>query len=88
MKISPAEEEKEELLEFRDTKNRVRLKRPAGWSQTDKAGAVVLFKGPAEVGLTVLPVRISRLDQFGDVETVGKRLLGAERAKVEHFTCH
>ena len=34
------------------------------------------------VGVTVSPVRIASLAQFGDVAAVGQRLLGAERAKV------
>jgi hypothetical protein len=53
-----------------------------------KAGADVLFVDPERksttVGVTVSPVRIASLAQFGDVAAVGQRLLGAERAKV-HF---
>ena len=36
------------------------------------------------VGVTVSPVRIASLQQFGDVAAVGKRLLDTERAKVRH----
>ena len=53
-----------------------------------KAGADILFLDPERksttVGVTVSPVRIASLEQFGDVTTVGKRLLDAERAKVYH----
>lgn len=47
----------------------------------DKAGADSLFRDPSKkstnVGVTVYPVRIASLDQFGDLQAVGERLLGA-----------
>lgn len=50
------------------------------------AGADVLFVEPrskgADVGITVSPVRIASLEQFGDLAAVGDRLLAAERSKV------
>ena len=46
------------------------------------AGADVLFVGKgADVGVTVSPIRINTLKEFGTLETVGERLLGTERAK-------
>lgn len=36
----------------------------------------------ADVGVTVSPIRIRSLEQFGDVGAVGDRLLAAERSKV------
>ena len=54
-----------------------------------KAGADILFLDPERksttVGVTVSPVRIASLEQFGDVPAVGKRLLDAERAKVSRL---
>ncbi len=50
------------------------------------AGADVLFVEPADkagdIGVTVSPVRIKSLEQFGDLTAVGDRLLAAERSKV------
>lgn len=51
-----------------------------------KTGADVLFVEPrskaADVGVTVSPIRIRSLEQFGDLAAVGDRLLAAERSKV------
>ncbi len=47
------------------------------------AGADVLFVGGGtEVGITVSPIRIRSLEQFGTPQFVGDKLIGAERAKV------
>jgi len=50
------------------------------------AGADVLFEDPGRrstsVGVTVSPVRVASIEQFGDLEAVGQRLLDAERKKV------
>ena len=47
------------------------------------AGADVLFVGKgADVGVTVSPIRINSLKEFGNLETVGEKLLGTEKAKV------
>ena len=52
------------------------------------AGADVLFVGKgADVGVTVSPIRINSLREFGTVEAVGDRLLGAEKAKASHSCC-
>jgi hypothetical protein len=52
-------------------------------------GADVLFVEPAskagDIGVTVSPVRIKSLEQFGDLTAVGDRLLAAERSKVTIF---
>ena len=43
----------------------------------------MLFLGEGtEVGITVSPIRIKSLEQFGTPQFVGEKLLGAERAKV------
>lgn len=53
------------------------------------AGADVLFVEPSgkagDVGVTVSPVRIKSLEQFGDLKAVGDRLLAAESSKVDTF---
>jgi hypothetical protein len=55
-------------------------------SSVHAAGADVLFEDPARrstsVGVTVSPVRVASIEQFGDLQAVGKRLLDAERKKV------
>ena len=49
--------------------------------QVDKAGADCLFRDPASksttLGVTVYPVTIASLEQFGDLAAVGERLLNA-----------
>lgn len=46
----------------------------------------MLFEDPARrstsVGVTVSPVRVASIDQFGDLDAVGRRLLDVERRKV------
>ena len=53
------------------------------------AGADILFVEPAskagDIGVTVSPVRIKSLEQFGNLTAVGDRLLAAERSKVSIF---
>ena len=53
--------------------------------QVDKAGADALFKDPklksTDLGVTVTPIRIKKLEQLGDVKAAGERLLDAERKK-------
>jgi hypothetical protein len=57
-----------------------------GWGGGTCAGADILFVDPngkaADIGVTVSPVRIRTLEQFGDLGTVGDKLLAAERSKV------
>ena len=63
-----------------------RLTVPNTWQAASKAGADVLYKVPdikyTDLGVTVAPVRISTLQQLGDVDAVGKRLIATERQKV------
>lgn len=48
----------------------------------------MLFLGEGtEVGITVSPIRIKSLEQFGTPQFVGEKLLGAERAKVRPVLC-
>lgn len=58
---------------------------PPGWLHTDKPGADALWVPPtggrASLGVTVSPVRLQRLADFGDVEAVGVKLLTAEAKK-------
>eukprot|EP00775_Hariotina_reticulata_P002499 gene2499-2803_t len=48
-------------------------------------GADVLFEDPqrrsTSIGVTVSPVRVSSIEQFGDLAAVGQRLLDVERKK-------
>ena len=61
----------------------VNLRFAFGTVQVGKAGADSLFRDPAKkstnVGVTVYPVTIASLEQFGDLTAVGQRLLGAGR---------
>lgn len=41
----------------------------------------------ADIGVTVSPIRIKSLEQFGDLATVGDRLLAVERGKVRVCLC-
>ena len=41
----------------------------------------------ADVGVTVSPIRIRSLEQFGNLAAVGDRLLAAERSKVGDGGC-
>ena len=62
-----------------------RLEYPVGWQQLSKAGATLLLRDPADkysqIGVTVSPVKISSLTEFGTVHEIGERLLKAEAAK-------
>lgn len=71
---------------FTNAKQCYTLRVPASWEQKDKAGADALFQDPdrrsTSVGVTVNPVRVKSIDQFGSLEAVGQKLLDTERAKV------
>eukprot|EP01025_Chloroclados_australasicus_P016018 TRINITY_DN17835_c0_g1_i1.p1 TRINITY_DN17835_c0_g1~~TRINITY_DN17835_c0_g1_i1.p1 ORF type:complete len:242 (-),score=17.09 TRINITY_DN17835_c0_g1_i1:245-970(-) len=58
---------------------------PQEWEKKDKAGADVLFEFPqrrsTSVGVTVTPVRVNSLSEFGTMEAAGDRLMKIERAK-------
>jgi len=55
-------------------------------TQYTASGADVLFEDPerrsTSVGVTVSPVRVANIGQFGDLTAVGQRLLEAEQKKV------
>ncbi|KAG2501632.1 hypothetical protein HYH03_000137 [Edaphochlamys debaryana] len=73
------------LSEYSNTQQRYRLMVPAAWDVKGKAGADVLFEDPARrstsVGVTVNPVKVSSIEQFGGLDDVGAKLLNAERSK-------
>ncbi|GFR47895.1 hypothetical protein Agub_g9642 [Astrephomene gubernaculifera] len=75
----------ETLTEYGNAKQQYRLLVPASWDVKGKAGADVLFEDPSRrstsVGITVSPVKVSSLEQFGGLREVGDRLLQAERNK-------
>jgi hypothetical protein len=58
---------------------------PEGWKVVSKAGATLLLRDPAEkystIGITVSPVKISSLSEFGSVHEIGEKLVRAEAAK-------
>ncbi|KAL3161295.1 hypothetical protein ABBQ38_009651 [Trebouxia sp. C0009 RCD-2024] len=74
-----------DLTEYVNSKQGYVLDRPTSWEQTSKAGADVLFTDPLRksttVGVTVNPIKIVGLQQFGDVETVRKKLIDTEKQK-------
>lgn len=61
------------------------LELPTSWEQTGKAGADVLFEDPirrsTSVGVTISPVRVQSIIEFGSLEDVGQKLLRAEKIK-------
>lgn len=78
--------QQKDLTELVNSKQGYRIDRPSSWEQTNKAGADVLFTDPLKksttVGVTVNPIKIAGLEQFGDVETVRKKLVDTEKQKV------
>ena len=70
---------------FYDRANLFQLEYPKYWEQVSKAGATLLLRDPTEkytqIGVTVSPVKISSLAEFGTVHDIGVRLLKAEAAK-------
>jgi hypothetical protein len=75
-----------ELVPFASDAQRYSLSVPAGWEKKDKAGADTLFLDPdrksTNVGVTVSPVRVESIEQFGSLEAVGRRLMDTEAKKV------
>lgn len=74
------------LVPYEDKKEGFSLSRPEGWEIVEKAGATLLIEDPKNrknsIGVVVNPVRIDSLTEFGDPESVGEKLLAAERKKV------
>lgn len=55
---------------------------PPTWEVSSKAGADVFFKGTGvNLGITILPVRISRVEEYGTVEQVAEKIVQTEKAK-------
>lgn len=61
------------------------LSYPSTWEVTSKAGADVLLKDPERggttLGVTILPVRIESVDEYGSVVDVGQKIIAAEKSK-------
>ena len=59
---------------------------PPEWEQGSKSGAAILFKDPSykfnNLGVTVTPVRVSKLEEFGSVEDAANKLIAFEKGKV------
>lgn len=74
-----------DLVPYVNEPQRYSLAVPSGWEKKEKAGADVLFEDPSRrstsVGVTVSPVRVESIQQFGTLEAVGRRLLDAEAKK-------
>ena len=70
---------------FADPKNLFRLEYPVGWEEVNKAGATLLLRDPtqkySQIGVTVSPVKIASLAEFGSVRDIGEKLTRAEAAK-------
>ena len=70
---------------FADAKNLFRLEYPVGWQEVNKAGATLLLRDPtqkySQIGVTVSPVKIASLAEFGSVRDIGEKLTQAEAAK-------
>ena len=73
------------LTEYVDETNNFHLSYPTEWVLEKKAGATALFKNPsvkyASIGVTVTPVRIDSLKEFGSLEDIGAKLVEAESKK-------
>lgn len=58
---------------------------PVGWEKVTKQGAALLLRDPedvrAQLGVTVAPVKIGSLSEFGSLHEVGELLLKAEKLK-------
>ncbi|KAG2434027.1 hypothetical protein HXX76_007756 [Chlamydomonas incerta] len=73
------------LTPYINAAQKYQLQVPASWESKGKAGADALFEDPARrstaVGVTVNPVKVASIDQFGSLAEVGDKLLEAERKK-------
>ena len=74
-----------DLTSYSDASNNFRLTYPKDWTIENKAGATALFKNPnvkyASIGVTVTPVRINSLKEFGSLDDIGQKLVQAESQK-------
>lgn len=84
--------ENPDYVEYRSVDEGYRIQRPSTWEQLNKAGADAFFRDPqikkATLGVTVLPVKITTLSQFGSLEQVAEKLESAERAKESTIGVH
>ena len=82
---SVANEETMSWSTYQDTKRFFRVKYPLGWEHVNKQGAALFLRNPkdfrAQIGVTVAPIKIGSLSEFGSVREVGERLLKAESLK-------
>lgn len=74
-----------ELERYTDSTQGFTLLRPSSWIKVDKAGATALFqdanKGSNNVGVVVIPVKLTTLSQFGNPQFVADKLILAEKRK-------
>ena len=72
-----------DLTSYSDASNNFRLTYPKDWTIEKKAGATALFKNPnvkyASIGVTVTPVRIDSLKEFGSLDDIGQKLVQASQ---------
>ncbi|XP_068649335.1 psbP domain-containing protein 2, chloroplastic [Aristolochia californica] len=70
---------------YTDRKEGFSLLRPSAWIKVDKAGATVLFEELTgrgnNIGVVVIPVRLTSLGEFGSPEFVADKLIQAEKRK-------
>lgn len=70
----------EDFEEYRGSVYSIRY--PGSWEVSSKAGADVVFKSTGvTLGITILPVRISRVQDYGNVNEVADKIVQTERAK-------
>ncbi|GIL52722.1 hypothetical protein Vafri_8513 [Volvox africanus] len=73
------------LTPYSNVKQRYTLMVPSSWDVKGKAGADALFEDPlrrsTSVGVTVNPVKVTSIEQFGALGEVGEKLLQAEKKK-------
>ncbi|XP_059309842.1 psbP domain-containing protein 2, chloroplastic [Lycium ferocissimum] len=83
--IAMANGEVLEVERYTDSVEGFTLLRPSSWIKVDKAGATALFqdtnKGSNNVGVVVIPVKITTLSQFGNPQFVADKLILAEKRK-------
>lgn len=79
----------ETWTKYEDPKQRFEISIPLDWPASEKPGAEILFKkakrNSTNLGITIYPVKISNLDQFGSLEDIGNRLLETERKKAKRL---
>lgn len=81
--LGDAEAEEDFTLYASDRMPMYSLEYPSTWDVTTKAGADVLFKGGkgVQLGVTILPVRIASVKEYGSLDGVADKIIQAEKAK-------